>query len=170
MIPKNIFKTFKSCLAALLIVSALSLPSYAKAEAMTFSAKPNKVGLIDMIYVYENSETIRSSNEKLAKQNIKIQKLVATANQEIGELREKAPESVDKKQQEIQAIIDKEVQAFYKLQKEASSVIEAKVQTLIESFARDKSLELILDKTFVTSGGIDLTNEFLKKLDAKTKK
>lgn len=168
---KSIFeksnKIFKLCLIAFSLLT-FTFTGITTAKT-TFTAAQHKVGLIDMIYVYENSKSIRNSNDSLAKQNVKIQKLLATANQEISAIKEKDPKSTEAKHKEIQAIIDKEVKAFYKEQKEASGVIQAKIETLLESFAREKSLELILDKTFVTSGGIDLTDEFLAKLDAASK-
>lgn len=150
----------------LCVLLLISVAGHANAAATSFSSAPNKVGLVDMIYVYKNSSTIQTQNDKLAKQNAKIQKLIVTANQEMDKLKNKDPKSIEKKEKEIQAIIDKEVQSFYEEQKLVSAGVQTKIETVLENLARDRSFELILDKNFVTSGGIDITQEFLSKLDA----
>jgi outer membrane protein len=113
--------------------------------------KPSTIGIVDMQKVMTENPKIKQMQEKL---NTKAQELTANLEKERATLK---PEEFQQKEQIAYA-------EFMKLKQEFESQIETQTKTVLEEVAKDKKLGAVIYKNGMAWGGIDVTEDVLKKL------
>lgn len=133
--------------SALLLAMILSVVLLAGCGA----EKPSTIGIVDMQKVMTENPKIKQMQEKL---NTKAQELTANLEKERATLK---PEEFQEKEQVAYA-------EFMKLKQEFEAQIETQTKTVLEEVAKDKKLGAVIYKNGMAWGGIDVTEDVLKKL------
>ncbi len=130
-----------------------------------------KIGVIDMARVGREASSIQTMLEQVGIAEQSLARLVQTADAELKSLRDKSTPEAEfrKKQTEVQALVDKKVSELQTLKSGFDTKIKADIKKAVDVLVAEKSLELILDKLFVPRGGLDLTDEFISRLQPPAK-
>ena len=113
--------------------------------------KPSTIGIVDMQKVMTENPKIKQMQEQL---NGKAQELTANLEKERATLK---PEEFQQKEQLAYA-------EFMKLKQEFEAQIETQTKKVLEEVAKEKKLGAVIYKNGMAWGGIDVTDEVLKKL------
>ena len=113
--------------------------------------KPSTIGIVDMQKVMSDNAKIKEMQEQL---NKKAQELTAGLEKERAGLK---PEEFQQKEQLAYA-------EFMKLKQEFEAKIQAQIQKALEEIAKEKKLGAVIYKNGLAWGGVDVTEDVLKKL------
>lgn len=113
--------------------------------------KPSTIGIVDMQKVMTENGKIKEMQEQL---NKKAQEITATLEKERATLK---PEEFQQKEQLAYA-------EFMKMKQEFESKIQLQIQTVLEGIAKEKKLGAVIYKNGLAWGGVDITEDVLKKL------
>ena len=113
--------------------------------------KPSAIGIVDMQKVMTENGKIKEMQEQL---NKKAQEITTTLEKERATLK---PEEFQQKEQLAYA-------EFMKMKQDFESKIQLQIQTVLEGIAKEKKLGAVIYKTGLAWGGIDITEDVLKKL------
>ena len=113
--------------------------------------KPSAIGIVDMQKVMTENGKIKEMQEQL---NKKAQEITTTLEKERATLK---PEEFQQKEQLAYA-------EFMKMKQEFESKIQLQIQTVLEGIAKEKKLGAVIYKNGLAWGGIDITEDVLKKL------
>lgn len=113
--------------------------------------KPSTIGIVDMQKVMTENGKIKEMQEQL---NKKAQEITAQLEKERATLK---PEEFQQKEQLAYA-------EFMKLKQEFEGKIQLQIQKILEEIAKEKKLGAVIYKNGLAWGGIDITDEVLKKL------
>ena len=113
--------------------------------------KPSTIGIVDMQKVMTENPKIKQMQETL---NTKAQELTANLEKERAALK---PEEFQQKEQLAYA-------EFMRLKQEFETQIETQTKKVLEEVAKDKKLGAVIYKNGMAWGGIDVTEDVLKKL------
>lgn len=113
--------------------------------------KPSTIGIVDMQKVMTENGKIKEMQEQL---NKKAQEITANLEKEKTTLK---PEEYQQKEQLAYA-------EFMKMKQEYESKIQQQIQKILEEIAKEKKLGAVIYKNGMAWGGIDITDEVLKKL------
>ncbi len=115
------------------------------------SEKPSTIGIVDMQKVMTENGKIKEMQEQL---NKKAQEITATLEKERATLK---PEEFQQKEQLAYA-------EFMKMKQEFEGKIQLQIQTVLEGIAKEKKLGAVIYKNGLAWGGVDITEDVLKKL------
>jgi len=132
-----------------LVVVSLMLATFLLAGCS--AEKPSTIGIVDMQKVMTENGKIKEMQEQL---NKKAQEITAQLEKERATLK---PEEFQQKEQLAYA-------EFMKLKQEFESKIQLQIQKVLEEIAKEKKLGAVIYKNGMAWGGIDITDEVLKKL------
>ncbi len=113
--------------------------------------KPSTIGIVDMQKVMAENPKIKQMQDQL---NTKAKELTANLEKEKATLK---PEEFQQKEQVAYA-------EFMKLKQEFEAQIEAQTKKVLEEVAKEKKLGAVIYKNGMAWGGIDVTEDVLKKL------
>ena len=113
--------------------------------------KPSTIGIVDMQKVMAENPKIKQMQEQL---NTKAKELTANLEKEKATLK---PEEFQQKEQVAYA-------EFMKLKQEFEAQIESQTKKVLEEVAKEKKLGAVIYKNGMAWGGIDVTEDILKKL------
>jgi len=113
--------------------------------------KPSTIGIVDMQKVMTDNPKIKQMQEQL---NTKAQELTANLEKEKATLK---PEEFQAKEQLAYA-------SFMQMKQEFEAQIEAQTKKVLEEVAKEKKLGAVIYKNGMAWGGIDVTEDVLKKL------
>lgn len=113
--------------------------------------KPSTIGIVDMQKVMTENVKIKQMQEEL---NKKAQEITAGLEKQRTTLK---PEEYQQKEQLAYA-------EFMKLKQEFEGKIQAQIQKVLEDIAKEKKLGAVIYKNGMAWGGIDITDDVLKKL------
>ena len=113
--------------------------------------KPSAVGVVDMQKIMKESTKIKEMQEKLT---AKAKALMEQLEKDRAAM---TPEEFQKKEQAAYA-------EFTQMKQEFESQIEAQTKKVLEEIAKEKKLGAVVYKNGMAWGGIDVTDEVLKKL------
>ena len=113
--------------------------------------KPAAVGVVDMQKVMKENPKIKDMQDKLA---AKAKSLMEQLEKDRAELK---PEEFQKKEQAAYA-------EFTQMKQEFEAQIEADTKKALEEIAKEKKLGAVVYKNGMAWGGIDVTEDVLKKL------
>lgn len=115
------------------------------------SDKSSTIGIVDMQKVMTDNPKIKQMQEQL---NSKAQELTANLEKEKATLK---PEEFQQKEQLAYA-------SFMQMKQEFEAQIEAQTKKVLEEVAKEKKLGAVIYKNGMAWGGIDVTEDVLKKL------
>ena len=120
-----------------------------------FCCKNNGVGVIDLQRVVASSKDVATLRTNREAQINELKKMADEANAKIDEIKKDDEKKVatEKYLGEIQA----KKNEFDNAYNTALQASDAKIQNIINSVAEKKDLDIILNKTSVISGGVDIT-------------
>ena len=133
--------------SALLLVMLFSVVLLAGCGA----EKPSTIGIVDMQKIMTENPKIKQMQEQL---NGKAQELTANLEKERATLK---PEEFQQKEQLAYA-------EFMKLKQEFEAQIETQTKKVLEEVAKEKKLGAVIYKNGMAWGGIDVTEDVMKKL------
>ncbi|MBP2665039.1 MAG: outer rane chaperone Skp (OmpH) [Firmicutes bacterium] len=113
--------------------------------------KPSTIGIVDMQKVMTENPKIKQMQEQL---NTKAKELTANLEKEKATLK---PEEFQQKEQLAYA-------EFMRLKQEFEAQIETQTKKVLEEVAKEKKLGAVIYKNGMAWGGIDVTEDVLKKL------
>ena len=113
--------------------------------------KPSAIGIVDMQKVMTENGKIKEMQEQL---NKKAQEITTTLEKERATLK---PEEFQQKEQLAYA-------EFMQMKQDFESKIQLQIQTVLEGIAKEKKLGAVIYKNGLAWGGIDITEDVLKKL------
>lgn len=133
--------------------SALLLTVVFAAVLLTGCAaeKPSTIGIVDMQKVMTENPKIKQMQEQL---NAKAKELTEGLEKERATLK---PEEFQQKEQAAYA-------EFMKMKQEFEAQIETQTKKVLEEVAKEKKLGAVIYKNGMAWGGVDVTDEVLKKL------
>ena len=133
--------------SALLLIMLFSVVLLAGCGA----EKPSTIGIVDMQKIMTENPKIKQMQEQL---NTKAQELTANLEKQRATLK---PEEFQQKEQLAYA-------EFMKLKQEFEAQIETQTKKVLEEVAKEKKLGAVIYKNGMAWGGVDITDEVLKKL------
>ena len=133
--------------SALLLAMILSVVLLAGCS----TEKPSTIGIVDMQKVMAENPKIKQMQETL---NTKAKELTANLEKERAALK---PEEFQQKEQLAYA-------EFMRLKQEFETQIETQTKKVLEEVAKEKKLGAVIYKNGMAWGGIDVTEDVLKKL------
>ena len=113
--------------------------------------KPSTIGIVDMQKVMTENPKIKQMQDQL---NTKAKELTENLEKERATLK---PEEFQQKEQLAYA-------EFMKLKQEYESKIQVQIQKILEEIAKEKKLGAVIYKNGMAWGGVDITDDVLKKL------
>ena len=133
--------------------SALLLTVVFAAVLLTGCAaeKPSTIGIVDMQKVMTENPKIKQMQEQL---NAKAKELTENLEKERATLK---PDEFQQKEQAAYA-------EFMKMKQEFEAQIETQTKKVLEEVAKEKKLGAVIYKNGMAWGGVDVTEEVLKKL------
>lgn len=128
-----------------------------------------KIVALDLMSIYEDYSLVKEANQVIDEAESRFKRIIATADVEIKELEKKANEAeVLKKKEEIQDIVDDEVEALHDQKDLYNTSINRNIQKTLDTMAKEKGYELILDKSFILADIEDVSAEFISRLEKNT--
>ena len=163
----------------IIILSLFSLINFANSE--------EKISIIDMEYLLENSIAGKSIKTKLEKINKKNAQFFKKKEKELKDKEDKIikQKNVISKEEYVKIVssFQKEVQAYKKEKSQRANKIKQikvthinellkKLSPIIAKFSKDNNISIVLDKKFTIVSKIesDITKKLLKVLDSEVKK
>ncbi len=137
------------------------------APAVMAEEATSKIAVVDMARVGREAASVQSVLAQVGTAEQSLNRLMQTAEAELKALKEKGTAEADlkKKQTEIQALVDKRVSEIQTMKSAFDLKIKNDIKAVVDQLVKEKSLELILDKAFVANSGLDITSEFIAKLE-----
>ncbi len=133
-----------------------------------FAAESSKVATVDMARVGRESASIQKILTEVGTAEQSLARLMQTAEAELKAIKEKEGSTeaeFEAKKNEIQALVDKKVTEIQVLKTAFDTKIKANIKVVVDALVKEKSLELILDKAFTVSANLDITDEFIERLE-----
>ncbi len=148
-----------------ILIALLSLVLFAPAVMAEEAA--SKIAVVDMGRVGREAASVQSVLVQVNTAEQSLNRLMQTAEAELKTLKEKGTAEADlkKKQAEIQALVDKRVSEIQVMKSAFDLKIKNDIKAVVDALVKEKSIDLILDRAFVASSGLDLTDEFIVKLE-----
>ena len=113
--------------------------------------KPSTIGIVDMQKVMAENPKIKQMQDQL---NTKAKELTENLEKERAALK---PEELQQKEQAAYA-------EFMKMKQEFEAQIETQTKKVLEEVAKEKKLGAVIYKNGMAWGGVDVTEDVLKKL------
>ena len=113
--------------------------------------KPSTIGIVDMQKVMAENPKIKQMQDQL---NTKAKELTDNLEKERATLK---PEEFQQKEQAAYA-------EFMKMKQEFEAQIETQTKKVLEEVAKEKKLGAVIYKNGMAWGGVDITDDVLKKL------
>jgi len=160
-------------LCSLFILFFLASKIYAAESSKKLAQPIFKFAVIDMERVFSEYSYINQASEDIEVKEIALKKLLIVANQELDKLTaeldskdNKAELDFNKKKQEIQASVDKGFLELEEKKKNYNLTMNTRMTMTLDKFAKSEKYDLILNKAYTLEEGADITDSFLKQLEA----
>ncbi|OGH99228.1 MAG: hypothetical protein A2287_02685 [Candidatus Melainabacteria bacterium RIFOXYA12_FULL_32_12] len=149
----RVFKKFLTMLAVVSVIGFSGLASYAE------------VAIVDLDKVISNYSKAQDVSADLKVKEAELQKFLADAQKQL----KNANSPVEKKNLEDRLTNEFKTKAdgFRELQIKEWKEIEDSVFSAIDKAAKSKKLDLVLNKSSVLQGGVDITDQIINLLNKK---
>ncbi len=129
-----------------------------------------KVVSLDIVQIYQQYSLVQEANQKVDSAEAGFKRILETAEKELKELEAKGNKiELEKKKDSIQEIVDEEVEKIQDDKEFYNNQINRNIATLLQSIAKEKNIDLIVEKGYVQSPIEDITETFLTRLEAARK-
>jgi Skp family chaperone for outer membrane proteins len=128
----------------------------------------DNVGYIDMERLWLNLKEGREIQTDLQKKREEYQKLLETKQKEVDQARKdkKSDEDIQKMLAKVETELRPQQEQIMQNENEVQGRILSKVREFSKVVAKQYGIDVVLDKRFVFSGGFDLTDFVVEKLNA----
>jgi len=147
--------------------------SHSVISAAESSKKLFNFAVIDMERIFSEYSYINEASEDIELKELALKKLLIIANQELDALTVKldakdntAELDFNKKKQEIQASVDKAFLELEEKKKDYNVTMNTRMTMTLDKFAKSEKYDLILNKAYTLEESADITDSFLKQLEA----
>lgn len=152
-------KRFMSLILALVVVAGTGLASFAA----------DTIGTIDHEKLIRSYHKAQLFSEDMKSREVDLEKMKAEFLKQIREAKAKNqnnPLQVEQLQKSLEEKFQVKVNELRTFQESQAQVLESEVTNAINTVAKSRNLSVILSKNTVLSGGVDITNEVLSRLNA----
>jgi Skp family chaperone for outer membrane proteins len=134
------------------------------------SALAEKLVVLDISKIYNNYSLVKEANQVVSTYEGDLKKMLDAADAKVAELEKKATpaEALEAKKEELQDEIDEKVEDLQDQKELYNTSINRTIAKTLDTYAKEKSIDLVLDKGFVMVPVEDITEDFLVKLEANT--
>ena len=136
---------------------------------ITLSSSPcfAKIASLDIVEIYKSYSLVQEANQEVDQAEVSFKRILATAQEEILALEAQTgkEKELETKRQEIQKIVDERVESLQDSKDFYNTQINRNIAKLLETFAKEKKLDLIVEKGYIMSPIDDITAEFIKRLE-----
>lgn len=166
-------KQLKIFFVALVFLLSASLGLKAAKDPVSLNKANLKYALIDLERVFSEYSYITEAMEDIQLKEVALKKLLIIANQELDKLSAEIEKdgktteiNFEQKKNEIQASVDKAYTDLEEKKKDYNLTLTARLDMTLDKFAKSEKYDLILNKAYVLEETNDLTDAFLKHLEA----
>ncbi len=129
-----------------------------------------KVVSLDIVQIYQHYSLVQEANQKIDSAESGFKRILETAEIELKELETKGNKvEIEKKKNSIQDVVDEEVEKIQDEKEFYNTQINRNISKSLQDIAKEKSIDLIIEKGYVQSPIEDITDAFLAKLEAARK-
>ncbi len=122
------------------------------------------VGFINYEKVYENYQFAKTTMREIQTKESEIQKYLKQKEEEFQKL--ESPLQKSKFEASVQAELKTKENAFNDFREKREEAVYTRIHAVTEKIRLEKGLDAILDARCVFSGGIDITDDLIKKLNS----
>lgn len=141
----------------------ISLASISLVQAKTVT--------LDIVQIYQKYSLVNEANAKFSEAEARFKRLLETAEQEVKDLEAQGKkEEVEQKKDQIQEVIDTEVESLQDEKDFYNSQINRNVARMLQTFAKEQNIDLVLEKGYVLIPIEDITNQFIARLEDERSK
>lgn len=135
---------------------------------LTNTAFAGGVGYIDYAKVAENYQFAKSTIREIEAKSKEIQSYLEQKEAEFDKI--ETPLQKKKFEKTVQAELKVKEDAFNNFREKREEAVYARIHAVSEKIRLEKGLDTILDNRSVFSGGIDITDDMIKTLNADSNK
>ena len=129
-----------------------------------------KVVSLDIVQIYQQYSLVQEANQKIDSAEAGFKRVLETAEKELTELETKGnPLEIEKKKDSIQDVVDEEMEKIQDDKEFYNTQINRNIAKLLQDIAKEKSINLVIEKGYVQSPIEDITETFLTRLEAARK-
>lgn len=141
------------------------------AVAVMFSAHAfaATLGYIDVRKVFTEYTETKKAQEDLDKKQKDFKKKLEEKQDEIDKARKdgKTEEDIKAMMKEMEKELDPEKEALMKMNEEMTRKLQADIVKAVDSTGKELGIDVVLDKQVIITGGVDITDMVLAKLNKK---
>lgn len=132
------------------------------------SAQAYAVGTVDTARIFRDAKSISQAQAEIRKEEEKLQDELAGRQKKLEEARKTLKEEeLDKLRSKYTGELGQMRERAQKLNATLSQKVKGMVEAAIRQIAAQRKVDLVVDKQAVFFGGLDLTDEVVKKLNGK---
>ena len=134
------------------------------------SVLAEKLVVLDINKLYNNYSLVKEANQIVSNYEADLKKMLDAADAKVTELEKQSTptEALEAKKEELQDEIDEKVEDLQDQKELYNTTINRTIAKTLDTYAKQKSINLVLDKGFVMVPIEDITEDFLVKLEAST--
>ncbi|MDR2430990.1 MAG: OmpH family outer membrane protein [Candidatus Margulisbacteria bacterium] len=127
------------------------------------------VGFIDVEQVFKGYSKTKTAQEEINNKMKDYRKAQTKYQQELEDARidGKTEKDLDKIREKMQKELDPKEAEIKMLNEEQMVKIRKDIVTAVESVAKEVGIDVVVDKQVVIAGGLDLTEQVVKRLNSK---
>lgn len=127
-----------------------------------------KIASIDLGKIYSSYSVVKEAQQKISTLESEFKNFVSEAEAKLNDLEKSEPKNLtlmDKEKEELQSQIDEKAEILEDEKESYNLKINRSISKTLETYAKSKSLDLILDKRALLIPVEDITDDFLIKLE-----
>ncbi len=129
-----------------------------------------KVVSLDIVQIYQQYSLVQEANQKIDSAEAGFKRILETAEKELKELEAKGNQAeIEKKKNSIQDVVDDEVEKIQDEKEFYNTQINRSISKQLQDIAKEKGIDLVIEKGYVQSPIEDITAVFLTRLEAARK-
>ena len=130
------------------------------------AAAPGAVGFVETQKVFSRYKTAQEAQSRFRREAQSYQEELAADQRKLEEARKtKSADEVAKMQRRFEAELKPKKDRVEALDRELSANIKRKIEGVIAEVAKSKGIATVLDKQVVLYGGVDLTDDVVRRLN-----
>ena len=133
-----------------------------------FAVGAASIGYIDVQKVFKEYKATAQSQEQVSKQEEEFKKEFDNSKKKLAEAEKKnmKREELEKLQKELEDNLAPKRQSLIELNEKLTSKLQAEILSATKDVAKNVGIDIIFDKQVIITGGLDLTEMVINKLNA----
>lgn len=135
----------------------------------TFAHAASNIGYIEVQKVFKEFKETSTAQEQVSKQEDDFKKDFEASQKQLADAEKKnmKKEDLDKLKKDLEDKLMPKRQALVALNEKLTSELQAKILSATQSVAKEIGIDVVFDKQVVITGGTDLTELVVNKLNEK---